>query len=89
MKAVRALPLDGLSNATWPSKSYDEPTFGPGRLDFVLHAAASLIVDKAFVFESADLSPRWLRHYQLNNGDSRICSDDLPIVVDFVVRDED
>jgi len=89
MKVVRAMQLDGLSNTTWSDDKHDKPTFGPGRLDFVLRTESPFIVKHAFVFESADLSPEWLKHYGLNKFDSQLFSDHFPIVVDLAVDVEE
>jgi hypothetical protein len=77
---ARALQLDGLTDATWANP--DEP-FVPGRLDHILYSASSLQLLKAFVFDSSDLSGRWLAYNGLSAEDSRGASDHLPVVADF------
>ena len=80
LSVVNALQLDGRSNATWANP--DLP-FIAGRLDFMLYSARSLELDQSFVFDSRDLSPRWLRHHGLQQGISSEASDHFPIVADF------
>jgi hypothetical protein len=80
LRVVNALQLDGRTNATWANP--DLP-FIAGRLDFMLYSARALELDQSFVFDSRDLSPRWLRHHGLNEGISSDASDHFPIVADF------
>jgi hypothetical protein len=80
LERVRALQIDGLTDATWANP--DEP-FVPGRLDNVLFSPASLAVKRAFVFDSSDLAPRWQSYYGVRPGDNADASDHLPVVVDF------
>ncbi len=80
LKRARALQLDGLTDATWANP--EEP-FVPGRLDHILYSASSLQLLRAFVFESSDLSGRWLAYNGLSAEDSRGASDHMPVVADF------
>jgi endonuclease/exonuclease/phosphatase family metal-dependent hydrolase len=80
LQRVRALQLDGLTDATWANP--DEP-FVPGRLDNVLYSAGSLEVRRAFVFDSSDLTRRWQAWHGVRPGDSADSSDHFPVVVDF------
>lgn len=86
LTAAHAYQLDGLSNATW---SDPLQPFAPGRLDILLFSDGSLGLDRAFVYESHDLEPRWQEHHQVQRGDSVECSDHRPIVADvgWIVRD--
>ena len=77
---VRAFQLDGMSDATWANP--EEP-FVPGRLDHILYSAGSLQLLHSFVFDSSDLSGRWLAYNGLTAEDSRNSSDHLPVVADF------
>lgn len=77
---ARALQLDGMSDATWANP--EEP-FVPGRLDHILYSAGSLQLLRSFVFDSSDLSSRWLAYNGLTAEDSRNSSDHLPVVADF------
>jgi len=77
---VRALQIDGLSDATWANP--DEP-FVPGRLDNILYSRSSLGVKRAFVFDSNDLTQRWQAYHGVRAGDSPAASDHFPVVVDL------
>jgi len=77
---ARALQLDGLTDATWANP--EEP-FVPGRLDHILYTASSLKLIRAFVFDSSDLSGRWLAYNGLRAEDSSSASDHMPVVADF------
>jgi hypothetical protein len=83
LKRARALQLDGLSDATWANPQ--EP-FVPGRLDHILYSASSLELLRAFVFDSSDLSGRWLAYNGLSAEDSSAASDHMPVVADFKWR---
>ncbi|MBI2213963.1 MAG: endonuclease/exonuclease/phosphatase family protein, partial [Acidobacteria bacterium] len=63
LKRARALQLDGLSDATW---SNPQEPFVPGRLDNLLFSSSSLELLRAFVFDSSDLSGRWLAYNGLS-----------------------
>ena len=77
---VNALQLDGLSNQTWFRP--DVP-LAPSRLDYLMYSAGSLQLDRSFVFDSRDLTPRWTQHHGLSEDLSVTASDHFPIVVDF------
>lgn len=80
---ARALQLDGLTDATWANPQ--EP-FVPGRLDHILYSSSSLQLLRAFVFDSSDLSGRWLAYNGLDAEDSSSASDHMPVVADFKWR---
>jgi hypothetical protein len=80
---ARALQIDGLSDATWANPG--EP-FVPGRLDHILYSSSSLELLRAFVFDSSDLSGRWLAYNGLSAEDSSSASDHMPVVADFKWR---
>lgn len=80
---ARALQIDGLSDATWANPQ--EP-FVPGRLDHILYTSSSLDLLRAFVFDSSDLSGRWLAYNGLSAEDSSSASDHMPVVADFKWR---
>ena len=77
---ANALQLDGLSNQTW---FHPDVPIAPGRLDYLMYSAASLRLDRSFVFDSRDLAPSWLRHHGLSEDLSVTVSDHFPIVADF------
>ncbi len=77
---AKALQLDGLTDSTWANA--DEP-FVPGRLDNMLYSSSSLVLKHAFVFDSSDISARWLSYLGLRAGDSSTGSDHMPVVGDF------
>ncbi len=81
--SARALQLDGTTTATWTG--FRGP-FPPGRLDYVLFSPSALQADRAFVFETGDLSPEELAARALVATDSDRASDHRPIVVDFAWR---
>ena len=72
------------SLATWRSTRAGDP-FSPGRLDYVLYRGSGLQVERAFVFDAADLSPAALEQLGIRESDT-LQSDHLPLVVDFVLR---
>jgi endonuclease/exonuclease/phosphatase family metal-dependent hydrolase len=80
LSIVNAVQLDGLSAETW---SNPDVLFAPGRLDFMLYSAPALELERAFVFDSRDLAPRWLKHHALYEEISAEASDHFPIVADF------
>ncbi len=86
LSIVEALQLDGLSNATWRSPGSGYP---PGRLDYILYSGSTLALQRSFVFDTTDLSNRWLEKYRLQSSDSDEISDHLPIVADFANRKPD
>lgn len=75
-------------NAAAAAFTWRDPTnrFTPGRLDFVLFTDAVASASKAFVFNTADLSPADLERYGVLPGDSQSASDHLPVVVDLLVH---
>lgn len=83
LSIVDALQLDGLSNATWRSPGSG---YLPGRLDYILYSGSTLALQQSFVFDTTDLSNRWLEKYRLQFSDSDEISDHLPIVADFANR---
>lgn len=72
------------SLATWRTTREGDP-FSPGRLDYVLYRSAVLQVERAFVFDAADLSPETREILGVREPDT-LESDHLPLVVDFRVR---
>lgn len=65
---------------TW--RSADQP-FLPGRLDYILLTDAVLTVLNEFVLDTAALHPEVLRNHGLQESDSQVTSDHLPLIVDF------
>jgi endonuclease/exonuclease/phosphatase family metal-dependent hydrolase len=80
-----ALQLDGRSAATWrdaePRPS--GPIFTPGRLDYVLFGDATLALERALVFDSAQLPVSWAEAHGVQSDDNHRASDHLPVVADF------
>ncbi len=83
---VRLPRLRDRSLVTWRATRAGDP-FSPGRLDYVLYRDSVLQVERAFVFDVADLSPEALRLLGVRASDT-LESDHLPLVVDFRVRQE-
>jgi len=81
LKVIEAVQLDGLTSATYQRGQ----AFPPSRLDWLTYSDSTLTLLHAFVFEAADLSPRWLTHHGLeaHDSDSQRTSDHRPIVADF------
>ena len=48
-----------------------------------MYSSQALQLDRAFVFDSRELSERWLRHHKLNEDISITASDHFPVVADF------
>jgi len=80
LAAAAALQLDGRTAATWRDAA--QP-FTPGLLDFVTFSDSTLRSRRAFVLDTRDLSPRWLREHGLEAADTDQASDHLPVVVDL------
>lgn len=72
------------SLVTWRSTRDGDP-FSPGRLDYVLYRESVLQIERAFVFDAADLSFEALQELGVRESDT-LESDHLPLVVDFRVR---
>ena len=84
LEVARLERLRDRSLATWRSTRARDP-FSPGRLDYVLYRSSVLQVERAFVFDTADLSPVALQVLGVREPDT-LESDHLPLVVDFRVR---
>ena len=84
LEVARLERLRDRSLATWRSTRARDP-FSPGRLDYILHRGAVLHIERAFVFDAADLSPVALQVLGVREPDT-LESDHLPLVVDFRVR---
>ena len=84
LEVARLERLRDRSLATWRSTRARDP-FSPGRLDYVLYRSSVLQVERAFVFDAADLSPDALEQLGVRVSDT-LESDHLPLVVDFRVR---
>ena len=84
LAVVRIERLRDRSLATWRSTREGDP-FSPGRLDYVLHRSSVLQVERAFVFDAADLTPEALERLRIRESDT-LQSDHLPLVVDFAFR---
>ena len=84
LAVARPARLRDRSLVTWRATRRGDP-FSPGRLDYVLYRESVLEVERAFVFDAADLSPEALRLLGVRERDSLV-SDHLPLVVDFRVR---
>ncbi len=72
------------SLATWRSTWGNDP-FSPGRLDYLLYRGGVLQVDRAFVFDAADMSLAARDALAILESDTEK-SDHLPLVVDLRVR---
>lgn len=79
LRAAAPRQLDGRTAATWDGR---EGPFTPGRLDWFLHAG-DLEPARAFVLDTRDLRPEWLRAHRLSSDDGPRASDHMPIVVDL------
>ncbi len=79
--AVNAMQLSRASNATW---SEPRSPFTPGRLDWLLYSASSMTVDRGFVLDVTDLTPKWLDRHNLLFSDTLSASDHFPVVADLV-----
>ena len=84
LAVARLERLRDRSLATWRSTWGDDP-FSPGRLDYLLYRGGVLEVDRAFVFDAADMSPVARGALAILESDTDK-SDHLPLVVDLRVR---
>jgi hypothetical protein len=80
LAVVPALSFDGSNGDTWRQAN---GRFPPGRLDWMLHSASTLELLRAFVFDTAALTPAWLAVHGLRTDDSALASDHLPVVADL------
>jgi len=85
LRVAPALQLDGRTAATWRDTNprLPGPIFTPSRLDYLLYGDAPLRLDRAFVFDTEDLTPHWLMTHRLRTDDTREASDHLPLVADL------
>lgn len=84
LDVARAERLRDHSLATWRSTWGQDP-FSPGRLDYLLYRGGVLEVDRAFVFDAADMSLAARDVLAILVSDTQK-SDHLPLVVDLRVR---
>ncbi len=84
LEVARLERLRDRSLATWRSTWGDDP-FSPGRLDYLLFRGAALRVERAFLFDAADMSTGAREGLGILESDTEK-SDHLPLVVDFAVR---
>ena len=84
LSIARLERLRDRSLATWRSTRAGDP-FSPGRLDYVLYRGTVLRIERAFIFDAADLSPAALEQLGVRESDT-LQSDHLPLVVDFTLR---
>jgi len=84
LKVARLERLRDRSLATWRS-TWGEDPFSPGRLDYLLYREAVLRVERAFLFDAADMSANARDALGILESDTEK-SDHLPLVVDFALR---
>ncbi|MYJ16663.1 MAG: hypothetical protein F4106_01170, partial [Gemmatimonadetes bacterium] len=84
LEVARIERLRDRSLATWRS-TWGEDPFSPGRLDYLLYREAVLRVERAFLFDAADMSASARDALGILESDTQK-SDHLPLVVDFAVR---
>ena len=77
-----ALRLDGRAVWTWSGPPGEPSRFVKGKLDYLLHSPSNLVLEKSFVFDSADLGVKWREHHKIEAGDSNV-SDHRPVVADY------
>lgn len=70
------------------SFTYYDPnnTYGPGRLDFMIYSDSVIEPVKRFVLFTPALPPDSLAAYSLDADDALNASDHLPVVADFVLK---
>lgn len=84
LEVARIERLRDRSLATWRS-TWGEDPFSPGRLDYLLYREEVLQVERAFLFDAADMSANARDALGILESDTEK-SDHLPLVVDFAVR---
>ena len=84
LEVARPERLRDRSLATWRS-TWGEDPFSPGRLDYLLYRGGVLRVERAFLFDAADLSAHARESLGILASDTDK-SDHLPLVVDFEGR---
>mgnify|MGYP001262355975 CR=1 FL=1 len=70
---------------TWDESNPSAGNFPPGRLDFIFFTNSVMSVDKSFIISTEDLSSLLLAQNNLFWDDTKIASDHLPVVVDFIL----
>lgn len=77
---------DALPNVTGIPASYtwfDNGSFFPGRLDYILYSGSVLRLDKSISLNTRTASNSFLQESQLSAADTEIVSDHLPLFADF------
>jgi len=77
-----SLRLDGKAMWTWSGPPGEPSQFVKGKLDYLLHSPSTLVLERSFVFDSADLGAKWREHHQIQAADSTV-SDHRPVVADY------
>tara|TARA_Y100000994_G_scaffold79710_1_gene65733 strand:- start:640 stop:2379 length:1740 start_codon:yes stop_codon:yes gene_type:complete len=70
---------------TWRDRNPSSGDFPPGRLDFVFFTNSVMSVDKSFVISTEHMSDSLLELNNLLWDDTKIASDHLPVIVDFLI----
>ncbi len=60
--------------------------FSPSRLDYFLYSGYTLIPVKSFILATEEMPAETLTKYGLTSEDTKLASDHLPVVVDFVPK---
>jgi len=81
LDVARVERLRDRSLVSWRSIWGEDP-FSPGRLDYLLYRGAALRVERAFLFDAADMSEGARETLGILASDTEK-SDHLPLVVDF------
>jgi len=74
---------------TWDESNPSAGDFPPGRLDFIFFANSVMTCDKSFIISTEHMSPSLLSQNNLLWNDTKIASDHLPVVADFVIEFSD
>jgi len=70
---------------TWDKSNPSYGDFPPGRLDFVFFTNSVMSADKSFAISTEHMSPISLAQNNLFWNDTKIASDHLPLIVDFIM----
>ncbi len=68
---------------TWRSST---SSYWPGRLDYIIYTDSVMTASHSFILDTETLADDDLQRHNLRSGDTRIASDHLPLVVDFVLH---
>lgn len=80
------IQTDKRMDYTW---RYDNSSYPPGKLDFIIYSDAVMNAQKSFVLQTEVMPQHRLQLYGLNQNNTGIASDHFPVVTDFSINASD